>query len=111
MTKYKVIAWCCVPLGVAGFVLVAASISTVLGETFLPSGIFPSLPSWTSSNAACIALAAALPLPYLALATRIRPGSTFLGFRRRLWFVIIAASYGSGAFVAGALLVAILLLG
>lgn len=108
--KYHIVAWCCTPLGVAGFVVVAATVSAILGEPFLPRGCFPELPAWTSSNGACIALAAVVPLPYLVLLLRIEPGGDFFGLRRRIWFVIIAASYGFGVLVAAALAIVLLLL-
>ena len=111
MGKFHIIAWCCTPLGVAGFVLLGATVSTILGEAFLPQGTFPMQVSWAIENAACISLSILTPLPYLALAVRIKPGSTSLGFRRRLWLIIIGASYGFGFTVALALMTAILLLG
>ena len=110
-TKYHIIAWCCAPLSVAGFVVVAATVSTIFGEPFLPRGYFPELPAWTSSNAACIALSAAVPFPYLVLPLRMKPGAIFLGLRRRIWFLIVAVSYGLGVLVATALMIGILLLG
>ena len=78
--KFYLIAWCFTPLGIAGFVLVAATISTTLGQTFIPQGTYHSLPAWTSSNALCIELAAFTPLPYVVLAMKIQPKSTFLSF-------------------------------
>ena len=110
-TKYHIIAWCCAPLSVAGFVVVAATVSTILGEAFLPEGLFPELPAWTSSNAACIASSALVPFPYLVLPLRMKPGAVFLGLRRRIWFVIVAVSYGFGVLVAAALAIGLVVLG
>ena len=87
--------------------LVAATISTILGQAFIPRGTFPSLPAWAYSNAVCIELAALTPLPYVVLAMKIQPDSTFFGFRRKFWLIIIAAAYGSGLVIAGALAVLI----
>ena len=38
---------------------------------------------------------------------KIQPDSTFFGFRRKFWLIIIAAAYGSGLVIAGALAVLI----
>ncbi len=110
LSRVRIAAWACAPLGVSGFVLVAAAVSTVLQERFLPQGTVPWRLYWWVENLICIALSMAVPAAYLVAATRLRDDRLLWGHNRRFWLVVIGCSFGLGVLVATLLLAFILVL-
>lgn len=98
VAKY-VIAPICAPLFFAGFVLVFCTVSLARRESVFPMG-----PPWGMrepfATAALAVLCATVPLPYLTCVLRMNRGSTFLGYTRRFWRILVASVFCGALFVA-----------